>query len=166
MTTIEDLINRKLEEAKYKELDKRPVSTARVVRIAAGVVPPGATCGGCRYLSFHGIMEVKLEYGDCERWKETDRIANHVHSEACPLWAQRSAAKMKAEAEYSRKMKEALVDICKGSKGPIQARIKVERPKDLDIDTSKPVKRTAKDALAELGIGVSLPGVMEDDDGE
>lgn len=177
---ISSLIMGRLNAAEMKRLEKEP---KRVRRVAQDLdsLPQLATCGNCAHISYHGIMEVKLEWGDCEMHPQSseaigeERFCVRSDFKPCPFWQRRSLTKQQNERAFADKMTEVILELNTKLRSGVRSldalRVaKVSRPRALD--EGKPKKRTAAEALALLGLGVADTAaeaedeVMEDQDDE
>lgn len=162
--TIEELIADKMKLAEDK-------AAGRVSQRARGrspiAKPSNAICGNCQNLTYYGPMEVSLEWGTCEEYKETGTLRCKPDTVAteCQFWRPRSVNRMRDEMNYAREVSNRLRSTFARNPGRNVDAIKMEkvaRPRSLDADYGK----DARLALASLGIGVvrtSLSEALDDD---
>ena len=131
---------------------------------ARGHIPEKACCGNCANLTYSGVMEVKMEYGNCEEYQVSERFVVKPEMQGCPFWRQRSLNRTAHEHNYAKAMKTAINQMNIQLYGGTRYIEKIDlpkRPKELDAD-----KKTATSAFAAIGIDLAslIGGSTSEDD--
>lgn len=155
---IEGLIQNRIKSAEMRQRDKEP-RHRRVKQRDASEIPQTATCGNCTHMTYVGIMEIKLEWGSCEAFKQSERLANRYDTPSCPFWSKRSYTVTINELAFSEEVRRKYSSVAEEviAKGKRMASAKGNSPEPKPpkvLDPSKPIKKSAKDALTMLGIGI------------
>lgn len=119
---------------------------------ARGHIPERACCGNCANITYNGIMEVKMEYGNCEEYQVSERFVVKSEMQGCPYWRQRSLNRTAHEHNYAKAMKAAINQMNLQLYGGARYVDKLDlpkRPKELDEGKS------ATTAFAKLGIDLA-----------
>jgi hypothetical protein len=66
------------------------------------------TCGNCKSIKYIGVNEAKLEYGSCDRFRESNRLAVRNTECACCLWKFRGKNKLETERFKAESIKSSI----------------------------------------------------------
>jgi hypothetical protein len=66
------------------------------------------TCGNCKRMRYQGVNVIKMEWGNCDAWKITDRFSNRPTDPGCDQWIQRPTSKAIRELMNSDEKTERL----------------------------------------------------------